>query len=712
MLSFKRTLLLSAVLGFSTSVAIAQDAAPDEQTVLDTINVTGKQTPYVRFSDTATKTGLDLFDTPLSVTMLNNAFLQDLSSETLADAYPYTLGLSQSGTNANSFTLRGMSSSLQNVQIDGLPGLASRFGSPTTTNIERVEVLKGPASVLYGLMEPGGLVNIVTKKPQEESAMSLSSTVRSYAGATSDFGDDSGVTLTFDSTGALTSDDRLLYRMIASAESIESFRDGVRNDNLYLFPSLTYRFSPDAEATFGLEYVKEEGDADDGLVAVNNDINFTAPINVRYQEDGDIDNDEGLVTFARFNWNVSEATKIRMNYRSVFHEDERRLYENNRVNDAADPLDSTLRRRDRHQLNKREYHFLDANVTHAFETGSLKHNLLFGLNGGFERSDYERIRFGAVITPNIDIFDPELGVGVPSDILSGTDRITDYWNYGAYAQDVVDLTDQLSVMIGGRYDRQDVDFTEQVNGFTDSQTSDVFLPQAGIVFRPSEMVSLYASYTESFSPNSVERRDAGGGSFDPEMGEQVELGLKTALYDERLNLTAAVFSIEKTNIIETNANGDYQLLGALESNGMEFELQALPFDNWQFRLGYAYVDSIISESPDTSLVGRRSAFAPEHDAFIWTRYNYPDEILGGLVGVSAGLNYESVRYTNAALSTQVELPSYTRADLGFYYDTESYRVAFNIENLFDETYFTGGTRDTSLYAGDPRLITLSVRKSF
>lgn len=710
----KRSFAVGAALLLTAAPVWAQDRAgstpgEDDDAVLDTVIVTGVQTPYMRLSETATKTDLDLMDTPLSVTMLNRAFLEDLHSETLADAYPYTLGLSQSGTNANSFSLRGLSASLQNVQIDGLPGLASRFGSPTTANIERVEVVKGPASVLYGLMEPGGLVNIVTKQPEEEASTSLYFTTRSYAGDASDFGEDTGASFTFDSTGSLTADSRWLYRLVASIETEESFRDGVSYDNIYLFPSLTYRISPDAEATFGLEYVKEEGDADDGLAAVNNDIDQTAPINTRYQEDGDFDNDDGLVAYARLNWEVSDDTKVRLNLRSVFHEDERKLYENNRVNDAPDMADATLRRRDRHQLNKRDYHFADLNVSHVFDTGPVHHQLLAGINGGFERADFERIRFGSVIAPNISILDPEYDVGTPAAITAGSDRITDSWNYGAYIQDVADLTDWLSIMIGGRYDLQDVDFTEQTTGFRDNQTSDVFLPQAGVVIRPNDIVSLYASYTESFNPNSVEQRDAQGNSFDPEMGEQYEAGIKTALFDERLNITFAAFDIEKSNIVETNLDGDLQLLGGLESQGAEFEMQALPIDNWQIRFGYAYTDSIVSDSPNASLVGQRNAFAPEHDAFFWTRYNLPQPVLNGTVGASVGLNYESERVTNASLSSQVELPGYTRLDLGFYYEAEKYRVALSIENVTDETYYTGGSNDTKIYPGDPRLVVLSVK---
>lgn len=713
----KRFHIWTALAVYAGAAVGAAAAADDQETSSttysgDEIVVTGRQLPYYKLSETATKSNRDLLDTPLSVTILNKNFLEDVRAETLSDVYPYTLGLSQTGIIANSFTLRGLPSDLQNIQVNNLPGLASRFGSPTTANIERVEVLKGPASVLYGLMEPGGLINIITKRPEAEPSISLSATFQTYAGDTTEFGSDLGTTLTFDATGPLGNSGRLLYRLIASYEYLESFRDGVSYENIYLFPSISYQISESVLATVGLELAKEDGDADNGLVAVNNDIALTAPIDVRYQEDGDFDDDKGLVAFARLDYEISERTLLRVNFRGVFHEDERRLFENNRVNDAPGPRDSTLRRRDRHQLNKREYHFLDTNLSHVFETGALRHSILVGFNGGFERSDFERIRFGANVTPNISIFDPEFGVGVPSSIRSGTDRITDRWNYGVYIQDVIDIGTRFSLMLGGRYDRQDVDFVEQVGGATDDQTTDAFLPQGGLVFKVTEQVSLYASYTESFSPNSVERRAADGSSFAPEEGEQIEVGAKASLWDERVNLTIAAFDIDKTNILERDADGEWMLLGALQSQGIEFELQALPLENWQLRFGYAYADSIISDSETVALIGARNAFAPEHDFFLWTRYNYPEQILGGTVGVSLGINHESKRVTNASTATQVVLPSYTRVDFAVYYDVERFALALNIENLFDETYYTGGTRDTRIYPGDPRLITLSARISF
>ncbi|MEQ9446464.1 MAG: TonB-dependent receptor plug domain-containing protein, partial [Rhodospirillaceae bacterium] len=273
---------------------------------VEEISVIGKQDSYFNEDvKTGTKTNSNIFDIPLSISVINDIFLRDLRAETLSDAYPYTVGLSQSGINANSFSLRGLPADLQNVQVDNLPGLASRFGSPTTANVERIEILKGPASVLYGQVEPGGLINIVSKRPEAETAIDVYATFQSYAGRTTGFGDDLGATLTVDATGPLSEDGKWLYRLIGSAENISSFREGVDYKNYYVFPSVTYLADGGATITVGAELLKEDGAADDGLVAVNNDITLTAPINVRYQEPEDEDNDEGIVLFADLSFPLS-----------------------------------------------------------------------------------------------------------------------------------------------------------------------------------------------------------------------------------------------------------------------------------------------------------------------------------------------------------------------------------------------------------------------
>lgn len=692
------------------STASAQESPND---IDDIILVVGKQESYLNSSVSSATKGLsDPFDVPLTVNIINDVFLRDLRAQTLSDAYGYTTGLSQSGINANSFTLRGLPANLQSVQVNGLPGLASRFGSPTTANVDRVEVLKGPASVLYGQLEPGGLVNIVTKKPQTTSALNIDVSMQTYETDVSSAGSDNGITATIDATGALTQDERWLYRFIASTESIDSFRDDVSYENYYIFPSLSYRISDVSDLTFGLELLKEKGKADDGLVAVNNDIKQTASINTRYQEKDDKDNDEATVFFATLSSELNDTFDLTVNWRSVWHEDSRVLYENNRVNDADDISQATLRRRDRNQFNKREYHFIDANTRGSINIGATEHEILFGINVGSEKRDFERIRFGSNISPNISVIEPILGEGVPAAIQSGTDRVTDLWNYGAYLQDVVHLNEQWIVMAGLRYDKQDVDFKEQVSNSSDEQKSSALVPMAGVVFKATDILSLYASYGESFNPNSVERSDAGDNSFDPEQGEQFEVGVKAFLFDNKANISLAYFDITKNNIVERNENNDYELLGELLSKGMEVEFLAQPIDNWQIKAGYAYVDSIVAKSPTLTTQGNPVAFAPENDFYLWTRYNLNQTVGGWLTGFSLGVNHESERFTGSDTLTRVELPSYTKFDVGVYFERDNYAVVFNIENLFDKRYFDGGTRDTKLYPGEPLKLTLTLSSRF
>ena len=700
----------------SAAIIIAfhtQATEKELDTDIEVIEVVGQQESYVnRAVSSATKSLLNPLDIPLTVNVINDVFLRDLRAETLADAYGYTTGLSTSGINANGFTLRGLPANLQSVQVNGLPGLASRFGSPTTANVERIEILKGPASVLYGQLEPGGLVNIITKKPQEEQSLTVDWSVQTYETDVSGFGDDPGTTATLDATGALTADGQWLYRFIVSGESINSFRDHVDYNNYYIFPTLTYRASEQTELTFGLELLHENGKADDGLVAINNDINTVLPINVRYQEQNDSDNDEAVVAFATLNTSLTDDFDLFANWRSVWHEDSRVLFENNRVNDADILSESTLRRRDRNQLNKREYHFFDINTRGSLELAGIEHEFLIGVNSGYEKRDFERIRFGAAVTPNINILNPVLGQAVPSEVRSGTDCITELWNYGLYLQDVIYLTEQLIVLAGLRYDKQDVDFIEQTRDREDDQSTDAWVPMAGVVYKLNDQTSVYASYGESFDPNSVERSDVNDNAFDPEQGQQVELGVKASFFDERAKLSVAYFDIEKDNIVERNDNREFELLGELASEGYELEVIALPIENWQFKAGYAYVDAEVVASPNANVIGNTMSFAPKHDAYLWTRYNFTEEFYGGVVGLSLGINYESERFTGTNSGSRVELPSYTKADIGAYFETEQYAVALNIENFTDKEYYDGGRNDTRIYPGEPRKITLSLTGYF
>lgn len=291
-------------------------------------------------------------------------------------------------------------------------------------------------------------------------------------------------------------------------------------------------------------------------------------------------------------------------------------------------------------------------------------------------------------------------------------RITDYTNYGAYLQDTVYLTPDWTLMAGVRYMRQDVDFDYISKSTQDTQSTDAWVSQAGVVYKLAARSSLYASYGESFNPNSVEKKSASDEAFDPEEGRQYEIGLKTDLMGLGSQWTLAYFDIEKSNVVEKNDNGDYELLGEVRSTGIETELLMQPVDNWQVKLGYAYVDSRIAANADETIEGNRTPMSAYHDAYVWTKYNFPYQIAGGVVGTTLGANYEGARYTSEDPSSRVELPAYVTVDLGVQYEVTDYRVSLNLANVFDETYYVGGTDSHRIYAGDPREVTLSLTGQF
>lgn len=686
-----------------TSTTSAEDEVIPE---LDELVVVGEQTSYFeKARGTALKLDVDDSLVPYSTNVINETMLEDLKARTLEDAYPYIPGFTRSGNNANSFTIRGHSADLQNIQVDGLPGLTSRFGSPVTANIERVEVLKGPASLLYGWMDPGGLVNIITKKPEFEKSHTLDMATQYFTGQ-GEFGFGSNIDL----TGPLNDDRTILYRLIAGGEQEDSFRNFVDERSAYVFPSISW--VPDEETRLDLqfEYLREDRSADSGLFVLNRDINTVAPIETYYQEPGDTDDDEGYAFNLNFDRDISDALELNVKWRSVWHEDERDLYENNAVRP-----DNTLRRRNRHQYNEREYHFADINLEYSTETRGVENRLLAGINGGYEYRQFDRLAFdtrGA----NVNLLNPVYTGPVLADD-PGNFRNWDLYNYGAYISDHITFNKRYSFVFGVRHDRQKGDYHES---FRDNATvvdadasvnSTIF--NTGLVYAPTETLSVYGGYSQSFSPQAIPSFDTNGLELAPEEGEQYEVGVKLALLEETLNLNFAYFDITKSNVKETNpATGDPELVGDIASNGIEFVMQYLPTPTVQMQLGYTYMNAEVEESFNANAIGNEPAFAPEHNLSFWLRYNHPREVLGGLVGASLGYKYESMRFTDEESNRRVELPGYNVIDLGLYYELEDVKFALNFANALDDEYFVGGSNDVRLYPGEPRKVTLSASYEF
>ncbi|WP_083859573.1 TonB-dependent siderophore receptor [Oceanibaculum indicum] len=715
----KKALVAGAMwLSAATTQALAQDSSrqaekgetPAKTTpavydyALNPITVFSELDSYFeQKSSTALKGDVDQSLIPYTTNVFNEQVIEDLKADRLEKVFAYIPGFSRSGTTANSFTIRGQSVDLQNLQVDGLPGLTSRFGSPTTANIERVEVVKGPASVLYGWMDPGGMVNMITKKPEDKEFREITLSGELFP----EYGDTS-YTGSFDLNGRANADGTLLYRLIAGYEREDSYRDHVKGNTMaYLFPSLSWVPDDKRRLDFQLEYAKDERAADDGLFVLNRDINQRADLTTYYQEPGDIDNDEGLSLILNYRDELAKDTKLNLKWRSVWHTDERKLYESNSVRP-----DGTLRRRNRHQYNEREYHFGDANLTFDFDA-LFRQNLIVGMGGGYEYRQYDRLAFGA-LGANLDQMNP-VYTGDVLETIPGSYRNWDLYNFGVYAQDQIFLTDKLSLLVGGRYDTQSGDYNLRYVDSDETAHESVSVNttayNAGITYQLTEQAAVYTSLSQSFNMQAVPTFDENNRQLDPESGTQYEVGLKLSLLNGKLNTNFAVFDLVKENVSET-VDGASALIGSVESRGAEVTVQYQPSLNWQFQASYAYTDAKVAETTNDEARGNVPGFSPAHTASLLARYNYPEEVLGGLVGMGVGWHYESTRYTDEDESNRVRLAGYHVTDLNFYYELDNLKLSLIVDNLFDETYFFGGSNDVKIYAGDPRKVMVRANYRF
>lgn len=762
--SVARCLRLALGLAFAANLASAQttpettkdEVTPSGATIeLEKFTVTTSLGRYIDSSSAAAmKFAIPQIDLPFSVQGLNASFLTDVRSSRLEDAFGYVVGLNKQGPAANQFTLRGFSaagSNLQSLQIDGLPGPSSRFASPPTINVDRMEVLKGPTSVLYGQANPGGLVNIITKSPQAVRHTVLSAFLSTYAGQTSSLGNAFSYTTSFDTTGPIDSAKHWLYRLIVSYEDQNSFRDYYYQRNKYIYPSLTYQWSKDTFLTLKADYVREDRQANDGLAVPFLDASLLPPINVSYTAPDAKDTDYGESATLQFQTRFADRWTARVAYRATYHTDTRSALEHAQgaiVSNNTDYHLSTIGRRLRLQENVKRYNFIDANVFGDVGSEKFKHTLIFGVNGGKEWLDTNTIAQGgttpAITAVNIYRSVPDVpAIPTYPTVFTAAGRAaqrrrqTPFWNYGYYGSDQVKVGKYFDASLGLRYDRQD-SFQKTTATATGLQTGlkqsvSKVLPSSGLVFHPIPALSVYASYCEGFKPQAPGNVDINDNpNFPSETSSQREVGVKVETADHKISGGISAYDIKKKNVLTgtgTNApsgNPIANLSGLQEAQGLEVNVAYLPKPYWQIQMGYTYIDARVKTSTTTTLPGALLDNTPRNSGNLFTRYNIPAGRLKGLgfgLGViSAGARQAiitnvprtiTVNTTTGAVTAtgQLKLPGYTRTDLGFYYKRGHFDYALNIGNIFDRTYIAGAipADATRLNPGDPRKITFSIR---
>jgi len=754
-------------------VAAQQDAgATGDETQGQDIVVTGKFVDEGATS--ATKLPLDVLDTPFSVDAYNSNFLKAIETSNVSDLYRYMTGIQRAGNTSYDISFRGFKTSGNDrnaILTDGLPGQSVRFGSPPTVGTDHVELVKGATSVLYGQAQPGGFINIITKKPKFAPGFEV--TLKGTKGVGT-YDRAKGGLVQLDATGPVTGSETLAVRFVGEGGYNRGFRDFQYEKPIYAAPSLTWRPGDSTEITAQGEYRWVKTHLDTFLVSPLRDATKIATINTTYQEPDDYLIERGAVGSLFATHEFSKDVKFNVGYRYVDHFDTQRNYD---VVGFRDTANTILTRRARAQENIRTYSFFDANSTIKLDTFGLKHTFLVGFSGGQETASLNRLQFynctgtGATGCNSLDIavYNPVHGKAPPlgSFPLFNPGQANNLnWRYttqnslGVYGSDFIEITDYLKVMAGLRYaDEKQTIEDKRIATFVPVKKKDTkYLPFGGVIVQPIDGVSLYASYSTSYVPVPAANQDVFGlNPFTPTSAKAYEVGFKTDLLEHRLNLTGAYFDIKKRNTINTfncpvnlaalnafiaangitvptNAPRDAagnlipgsgtcsNQLGGERSKGFEVELNATPLDNWTITAGYSHLNPRVTASNIPGQTGALLTNAPRNAFNMWTRYDFKEGALHDL-GVGVGVAYIGKRA--GLLPTQavdarpgggtLPLKSYTTVDAGLYYSlSDTLDLTLKGTNLFDERYIesAGFTGDLQLVPGTPRTLTMTLRARY
>lgn len=648
-------------------------------------------------SATGTKTDTALRDIPQSIQVVSRQVLDDQQVNNLGDALTNVSSVQRSnshGGSSESFVIRGFKATT--YAVDGMlinPLVSRPEALRDLANVERVEVLKGPASVLYGRGNPGGLINLVTRQP----SFTPEAQVKAQAGSW-DF-----YRLEANASGPLDEAKTLAGRMTVAAQTDRGFRDTFRDSkHTYVAPTLRWEPTDSTRVDAGAEYIDQTSPFDRGLIPQNGKISMNADrylhepwsrdkadkVSVWYRAEHDVNDWLTLRQMTR--WDQSHKDRYVVDLRGL-GSDGRTLAR--RATDG----DERIRTLD-----------MQLEVIARFATGGLSHTAL----AGFEYIDGKRnVDSDRASLASIDIFNPVYGA-LPGPF--AFNEKTDYKveSYSFYLQDQVDLSEQWKLIVGARYDD-----TRQRNSTTDAAYEVTktnidpsrVSPRLGLVYQPTDWLALYASYSTSFTPQSDIQRN--GSVLDPEEGKQYEIGAKVDVIPDRLSATLSVFEITRENVAAPDPSDDNYSVqtGEQRVRGIELDVTGTPLEGWEIIGNVSALQAKVTK--DTTIdVGNRLEGVPIMSGSIWSSYQLQD---GPLRGLGFGAGVIAVGERQGDIDNSYDVSGYARVDASVFYDiNENVRVSLNGRNLTDRKYIETVASTDGNYAGAPASAVASLSVKF
>ena len=685
-----------------------------DQVTLTTLTVVAEPTesPTDHYTasnaSTATKTNTPLMETPLSITVMPKAVIQDQQAVQLSDVTKNVSGVFQ-GTNLGGFVeqfiMRGFNTSYVNY-YDGY-----RFPNASgmsLANAERVEVIKGTAANLYGRVEPGGMINVVTKRPQ----------LMPYYALQQQFGSYDLYRTTADATGAVTENGSLLYRLNLEYLTKNSFRDYGYNERTFLAPSITWKISDRDQVDVDLMYSEQNSQVDYGL-PLNTLTNRPANVPIsRYLGEPATDNSHSNLynTSATYTHAFSEDWKLSAKF----------TYLNRNVDfSQTSPLPfppfppslntqtGVMQRAYTRGINTIDSYFGTVDMTGRFTTGVAKHTLLAGWDNYQLTLTEQNYLYPA---NSINIYNPiyrpiNISQLQPNDFHDGNLQ----WN-GAYIQDQITLFTKLHILGGGRYDwiSETAGISDKSLALASARSTSVqngrFNPRVGLLYQPWQWLSLYGNYVESLGAANI-NTTPNGTILQPETAEQLEAGFKTVFFEERLSSTVAFYSLTKQNMpILKPGTFFFESISKARSQGIEVDVAGKITEGLSLIANYTATDALILQG---KYAGNALWNVPKNAGSVWAKYDLQQEALTGL-SLGAGVYLQGQKPGDMANSYQ--LPGYGRVDALVKYKIAAAKTTlqFNVENLLSKQYYTSSLPNNiySINPGTPITFMGSIKVEF
>lgn len=687
---------LLAPVSVTNVLATAQVTDINEETVYGSVD------GYVaRRSATGTKTDIPIIESPQSVSVITTDQIVVQKAQSLSEAFGYSAGIVSETSNnltVDSFVIRGFRAyaGVGSLYRDGTKAATNIYdGNTEPYGLERLELLKGPSSVLYGKAAPGGIINMVTKRP----------TVDPIREVNIDYGSNNRKQVSGDFSDALTDDGVWSYRLTGLLRDSDTMIDYVDDDRAYIAPAITWR--PD-EATFLTllaNYQKNKSASVFGLPiegTLEDTPNGKIPRNRFIGEPG-YDKYEteikslGYVFEHQFNQDLT----LRNNSR-YFESDGDFPVIWSGAFDSSTGILSRARAQDRRDYS--DVFTTDISLEYKIDTAAVSHTLLLGTDYTDEYHETERYNrtVGA-----LNLFSPEYGValiGVPV-IHTGSWKEQSK-SYGLYFQDQLKIQDKWVVSLGGRQDwteSQQEAFFFDLKGPTEK--NDAFTGRAGLIYLADNGLAPYISYSESFQPQGGKNRS--GSRFDPTTEDQYEMGVRYQPEGSELFITASIYELTQQNVLTTDpVDSQFNVqTGEIQSHGFELEVKTNIDDNTRLIAAYAYTDTEVTKDNNPDKVGNRVSGVPYNQFSLWGDYQFTAFGLSGLM-VGAGMRYVG---NTTSERLDVTVPDYTLFDAMVSYETEHWRYALNAKNLTDKNYVSC---TYACFYGDERSLIVSASYNF